>query len=401
MTNNAKFPSPTPALSAVTAAIVALQIAEAAAIARTKGAVTARNDRKAELVALLQQLVAGVVASESVRSLQATRAVVRTDDERRRAAAAAGTQDLVVIDGRLCAPMVTLSGCVGVLELELAQGRTLTAADRAFVLRLAQDGAFALERARQHDSERRARVEAEESNRAKDEFLGFVSHELRSPLTSILGWARMLRLCPAIDEEGREHALDVIERNARAQERLVTDLLDISRIAARKLRVDKRAVDVTEVVKTCVESLQQEAARREIALEVATPEPLTVLGDADRLRQVTTNLVWNALKFTRPGGHVSVDVELKDGSVLLRVRDDGMGIPAAELPFVFEAFRQGSVASGRRGDRGVGLGLAIVQSLVHEHGGSVRIESEGAGRGATATVSLPRLALESGLKRAS
>lgn len=288
-------------------------------------------------------------------------------------------------EAKLWAGMVASSGCVGVLELQLAQGQTLTPDDRAFVLRLAQDGAFALERALQHDSAQRARVDAEEANRAKDEFLGVVSHELRSPLASIIGWSRMLRLCPSLDQGARERALDVIERNARAQERLVADVLDISRIAACKLRLDLRAVDLTRIAESSVEDLQHDADQRGVALTMSALGPLTVRGDPERLRQVVTNLISNALKFTHRGGHVSVAIETGRGALLLRVRDDGVGISEAELPHVFEPFRRGSTSSGVGG---AGLGLAIVKSLVQEHGGSVRIESEGPGRGTTATVCL-------------
>jgi signal transduction histidine kinase len=226
-----------------------------------------------------------------------------------------------------------------------------------------------------------------EAGTLKDEFLMMVSHELRTPLTAIHGWARMLTT-GEVAPDRRSEGLRVIERNARAQTQLINDLLDVSRAIAGKLRLDIRTVDLGEVVRDAVETLQPaiDAKRIEVAIDVGGVAPIAA--DPDRLQQVIWNLVSNAVKFTPAGGRVSIGAHRDDAYVELVVSDTGAGIAAAFLPYVFERFRQQESGTTRR-HGGLGLGLAIVRLLVELHGGSVYAESAGEGRGATFRVRLP------------
>ena len=236
--------------------------------------------------------------------------------------------------------------------------------------------------------EQAARTEAEAANRFKDEFLAVLSHELRAPLTPILGWAGMLRMGQH-DGDRVVQAVEVIERNAKAQLRLVEDLLDVSRIIAGKLRLHAAPLDLALVVETAVAAVRPAAEEQDIRLQVVSPsaaDPLT--GDPDRLRQVVVNLLSNAIKFTPRGGRVEVRLERTRSHVEVSVSDTGCGISPEFLPYVFERFRQ-SDGSTTRKHGGLGLGLSIVRHLVELHGGTVQAESPGAGRGATFTVRLP------------
>jgi signal transduction histidine kinase len=237
------------------------------------------------------------------------------------------------------------------------------------------------------DAEQAARRDAEAASRAKDEFLATVSHELRTPLQAILGWSTLLREDrddPAL--VGR--ALETIERNARAQMRLITDILDVARIVSGKLRLTPEPVDLRPVVGAAVETVRPTADARGVALEAALDDAGPFAGDPARLQQVVWNLLSNAVKFTPPGGRVAVSLRRRGDAVEIVVRDTGQGIDPAFLPHVFERFRQAD-GSTSRAHGGLGLGLAIVRHLVELHGGTVRAESEGPGRGATFTVSLP------------
>jgi PAS domain S-box-containing protein len=236
--------------------------------------------------------------------------------------------------------------------------------------------------------EQEARRAAERENEIKDHFLAALSHELRSPLTPILGWATMLRsgrLGPA--ETPR--ALEVIERNAKLQAQLIDDLLDVSRIMSGKLRLHPRPVDVRSVVEAGIEPVRAAAGQRGIQLSLDVgPEPLYVVGDQERLQQVVWNLATNAVKFSSRGGGVRVSLERAGDAALLRVRDDGIGISAEFLPHVFDRFLQASAGTTRT-HGGLGLGLTIVRHIVEAHGGSVTAESQGLERGACFSVLLP------------
>ncbi|HEY7519914.1 MAG TPA: ATP-binding protein [Methylomirabilota bacterium] len=233
-----------------------------------------------------------------------------------------------------------------------------------------------------------AKAEAEAANRAKDEFLATLSHELRTPLNSILGWTRMLR-AGSLDAAATQRALEVVDRNVNHQNRLITDLLDISRIISGKLTLETAVVDLRAIVASVIEMLQPSAQAKSLSI---TPRlsrgAVPVDGDAERLRQVVTNLVSNAVKFTPSGGQVTVRLESAGDRVRLTVSDTGKGISAEFLPYIFERFRQADVTS-TRAQAGLGLGLAIVRHIAELHGGSIRAESAGEGKGATFTVELP------------
>lgn len=243
------------------------------------------------------------------------------------------------------------------------------------------------DRARVLQAEQRAREIAEVANQSKDQFLAILSHELRNPLNAILGWARMLR-SGKLDPDRITRALSAIERNAEAQAKLVEDLLDISRIVAGKLRLELHPESFGRVVRAAVDTVRPEAeakgVRLEVALEAGEGE---VLADTDRLQQVVWNLLSNAIKFTPAGGRVSVEMFHRVGRVEVRINDTGVGISEALLPHIFEHFRQAD-STTTRAHSGLGLGLAIARHLVELHGGSIRAESAGEGKGSTFVLSL-------------
>ena len=244
------------------------------------------------------------------------------------------------------------------------------------------------ERQRLLEEAQAAREEAERVNRQKDEFLATLSHELRTPLTVILGWSRLLR-AGGLEEKMAARALETIERNAVAQKQLIDDILDVSRIIMGKLTLEEQAVELAPLIEDAVHSVRPaaEAARVELRTAAAAG-PCRVTGDPARLQQVVWNLLSSAVKFTPEGGSVEVRLECAGPSARVVVRDTGGGIEPEFLPFVFERFRQAD-ASLTRSRGGLGLGLAIVRHLVELHGGTIRAESEGRGRGATFTVTLP------------
>jgi PAS domain S-box-containing protein len=236
--------------------------------------------------------------------------------------------------------------------------------------------------------ERRARADAEAANRAKDDFLATLSHELRTPLNAILGWAQLLR-AGDLPPDKAARAVETIARNAQLQTQLVDDLLDVSRIITGKLNLEIRAVELPAVVDATVESARPAAELKGVRLSGVLDRALPVLpGDPERLQQILYNLLSNAIKFTPPAGHVEVRLERMPRHARLTVADTGIGIDPEFLPHVFDRFRQGDPSSTRR-HRGLGLGLAIVRHLVELHGGSVRAESPGHGKGATFIVDLP------------
>jgi signal transduction histidine kinase/CheY-like chemotaxis protein len=231
-------------------------------------------------------------------------------------------------------------------------------------------------------------AEAEAANRTKDEFLATMSHELRTPMTAILGWAQLLR-SQTLSAADYERALEIVERNAQAQKKLIDDLLDISRIITGKLRLDVRPVDVAGVVTATVDALRPTAEAKGIRLQsLLDTKAGPVSGDPDRLQQVVWNLLSNAIKFTPKGGRVQVRLERVNSHVEIIVSDSGKGISTEFLPHVFDRFRQADGTSTRR-HGGLGLGLSIVRQLVELHGGSVGVESAGENQGATFVVQLP------------
>jgi PAS domain S-box-containing protein len=249
------------------------------------------------------------------------------------------------------------------------------------------------ERERLIESERAARAEAEEANRIKDEFLATLSHELRTPLTAILGWLSMLR-AEHLDAETSAHALETVERNARAQAQLIEDLVDVSRIAGGKLKLEVRAIDLAPVIAAAVDIVRPAANGRGVKIHVSEGAAIgAVSGDPARLQQVIWNLLSNAVKFTPRDGHVYISLHQAGSSAELVVRDTGMGIHPEFLPCVFDRFRQAE-SPVIRSHRGLGLGLAIVRHLIELHGGTVTAESPGEGLGATFTITMPLAAIQ-------
>jgi PAS domain S-box-containing protein len=239
-----------------------------------------------------------------------------------------------------------------------------------------------------HEVVRLRAEELEEANRVKDEFLATLSHELRTPLTSILGWSRLLR-SNKLSETDRERAIQIIQRNAESQAKLIEDLLEVSRIISGKLRIDFQPVTFPAVVDEVVNTLRPAADAKYLQLETAIdPTAGPILGDPARLQQIVTNLLSNAIKFTPDRGRIEIRLQRVDSHARLEVRDTGVGIPAEELPHVFERFRQAD-SSNIRAHGGLGLGLAIVDYLVRQQAGAVYVESEGAGKGATFIVEFP------------
>jgi PAS domain S-box-containing protein len=247
-------------------------------------------------------------------------------------------------------------------------------------------------RIRSEQALQQAKDAAETANQVKDQFLATLSHELRTPLNAILGYARMLQT-NAIAPEKRPRAIDVIERNATAQNQLIEDLLDIARITRGQVRLELAATSISAVLREAIEGIRPAAEAKRIALDVdVDPGAAMVTADATRLQQVFWNLLTNAVKFTNEGGRVAVSVRSgDDDKVEVVVSDNGEGIAADFLPFLFEPFRQAD-AKLARGHGGLGLGLAISRQLIELHGGTIRASSAGAGRGATFVVRLPRQA---------
>jgi signal transduction histidine kinase len=225
-------------------------------------------------------------------------------------------------------------------------------------------------------------VELADANRAKDVFLATLSHELRTPLTPVVGWIKLLR-SGTLDEKSVAQALDAIERNAWLQSRLIDDLLDTSRIAAGKLHFEPKPTDLNVAVRAAVDTVRASAAARNVELSITLwPSSLVVLGEPVRLQQIAWNLVSNAIKFTDPGGKVSITTQPDGNQALLTVVDTGVGIEPEFLPHVFDRFRQADGSTSRR-HGGLGLGLAIADALVKMHGGCLLAKSDGVGKGAT------------------
>jgi signal transduction histidine kinase/CheY-like chemotaxis protein len=248
------------------------------------------------------------------------------------------------------------------------------------------------ERRQMLERERRAHEMAEAVSRDKDEFIAVVSHELRAPLNAILGWARILKI-GKYNAKTFEHAVDVIERSARTQQRLIEDLLDTARVIRGKLRLETKPVDLARVIEASADSVHPAAEAKGIDLKLKLKGKNNVItGDEDRLQQVVWNLLSNAVKFTPEGGQVEVQLERADPYLQIIVKDTGRGIGRDFLPYIFDRFQQADLASRRR-HSGLGLGLALVRHLVELHGGTVEAESAGEGHGATFRVRLPLPAL--------
>lgn len=268
----------------------------------------------------------------------------------------------------------------------MESGRRYGADDLALLEELARRAALALDNARLYREAESARAEAERANRAKDDFLSVVSHELKTPLAATMGWVRVLRSGNGSTEP---RALDVIERSMRLQAKLIDDLLDVSRMTTGRLHVQTEPLVLADTVDAAIDVVRPDAAAKGVRLDVALDaRDARIVGDPDRMQQVVWNLVVNAVKFTPPNGVVTVRLTRRDDRLAFVVRDTGQGIAPAFLPHVFERFRQAEpVATRDKG--GLGLGLAITRHLVELHGGHVEVASDGEGAGATFTVTLP------------
>ncbi|HTM24378.1 MAG TPA: PAS domain S-box protein [Vicinamibacterales bacterium] len=243
--------------------------------------------------------------------------------------------------------------------------------------------------ARDITEQKRLRAIADEASRLKDEFLAVLSHELRTPLNTVLGYTRMLkREDKRMVGELRDRALDALERNAESLSRLVNDVLDTSRIVTGKLRLALESCSVNSIVADAVDTVRPAADAKGIAVHADVEGTPTVMADRDRLQQVIWNLMSNAIKFTSAGGIVTIGARKQNGTVYITVKDTGIGIAQEHLPFVFQRFWQAHTGASRE-FAGLGIGLALARHLVELHGGSIRVESQGVGRGSEFTVALP------------
>ncbi len=254
---------------------------------------------------------------------------------------------------------------------------------------ITQQHRLEMERQDLHDAERAARLEAERAGRAKDEFVATLSHELRTPLNAILGWSGLLRRATGNNPAELQKGLEIIERNARQQGQLISDLLDISRIISGKIRLDVQPIDPALIIEGAIDSIRPAAEAKNLRVE-RTIERIDgdVTGDPSRLQQVVWNLLSNAVKFTPPGGEIRVALTSSESAVSITITDTGVGIAPSLLPHLFERYRQGDSSSTRHAG-GLGLGLSIVKHLVELHGGSVVATSAGPQTGSAFTVHLP------------
>jgi PAS domain S-box-containing protein len=245
-----------------------------------------------------------------------------------------------------------------------------------------------IERAELLGREKRAREEAEEASRLKEEFLATVSHELRTPLNAVVGWSRLLR-GGQLDPEGAAHAIEIIERNALMQKQIVEDLLDVSRIITGKLRINTQPLDLLLVIHAAIDAIRPAAEAKEIHVRTHFEAPgVIVKADVERLQQVFWNLLANAVKFTPARGVIDVHLRKQDSLAEVRVEDSGPGVPPEFLPHIFERFSQADSSSTRK-HGGLGLGLAIVRHLAELHGGTVSASNRAKSGGAVLTVLLP------------
>jgi signal transduction histidine kinase/CheY-like chemotaxis protein len=286
-------------------------------------------------------------------------------------------------------PLAVQDQAFGALTMAFSESpRRYTERDLVVAGDVARRAAVAIDNARVYELSQNERSRVEAATRAKDEFVAMVSHELRTPLNAILGWLGLMRTGTLSDDK-RAHALDVIERNAKSQSRLVGDLLDISRALTGTIRISPSQVDFSNVVDMVIEGMRPAADAKRIQLQVNVDRDSTVMrGDGDRLQQVVWNVLANAVKFTPKGGLVSVVVRRIESDLEFTVQDSGPGISPKFLPHVFESFRQ-SDGSTTRAHGGLGIGLSIAKHIVDLHGGTMEARSEGEGCGATFIVRLP------------
>ena len=294
-----------------------------------------------------------------------------------------GTCSLLVVPLRINTSML---GSITLARSD--SGQHYTSSDLLLAEDLARRAAAAIDNARLYELSRTERARAEAATRTKDEFVAMVSHELRTPLNVIMGWVRLLR-SGSLSEETRAQALEVVERNANAQSQLVADLLDISRVITGKIRIEPAQVDLGNVINLVLADARVALEAKRLELRVDVADGATVMrGDGERLRQVFWNLLLNAIKFTPKGGKIWVSLRRVESDLELVIADNGMGISAEVMPYIFESFRQYD-SKTTRAHSGLGIGLSIAKHLVDLHGGSIDARSDGPGRGASFSVRLP------------
>jgi signal transduction histidine kinase len=357
---------------------------------RLKTAVAARLDRLDQTIAVMRS--SGMAAAlEHARVADAAgprgaiRAIVREMEQEEAGLLGSRRSQVDVayrqaVRGRIGSGLVSAALLVGIVILALAHAHSSRRREAALIAseRRARGAA---------SREQEARSEAEQANRLKDEFLAVLSHELRTPLNAVMGWTQILQAA-GLTEPTIVRALASIKRNAEAQQRLVEDLLDVSRIVTNKFPLERERVDMQAAVSAAVEAIRPAAAAKSLRLGADLAGPVHVRGDAYRLQQVASNLVSNAVKFTPEGGNVDVSLERVDGVVALTVCDNGEGIAPELRPHIFDRFRQGD-GSSTRAHGGLGLGLAIAKHIVEAHGGVIEAHSDGKGRGARFSVRMP------------
>ncbi|MBI4444704.1 MAG: PAS domain S-box protein [Acidobacteria bacterium] len=291
------------------------------------------------------------------------------------------------IRSALGAPLMVEGRLIGVVEVCTNQKRMFTSEDEQLLKLVADRIAQALEYARLYHSEQEARLAAEEANRAKDQFLAVLSHELRTPLTPIIGWSNLLR-----DPQRKlsvQTGLDVIDRNARLLARLIEDLLTLSSSRFGQLHLQEDEADLSVLLSQCLDSISESMRQKQLELALNLPDaPVVMRADRGRLMQALGNILNNAVKFTGPGGLISVTLCRQDRRAVITVQDTGTGIAPEFLPYLFEPFRQADFSTARK-HGGLGLGLSITRQIIHAHGGTIRAESSGTGTGSTFIIDLP------------
>ena len=284
-------------------------------------------------------------------------------------------------------PLLVDDAPVGVLMFHFVAPVSFDPEYRAVLVAVAHHSAQAIDRARLFESAQQARIDAEAANRSKDDFLSIISHELRTPLTAVLGWASMLRK-GSLEPPRMARAIDAICNNATRQAQLIDELLDVSRLVGGRAVFELREIDLRDTLRGVVEAIMPLSDAKGIEVCLGAHPTVPVTADPRRLEQVFLNLLTNAVKFTPPGGRVTIDATICGAEVQIRVTDNGSGIEPEFLPFVFERFRQGTDRDARA-EGGLGLGLFIARQLVEGQGGTIRAESPGSGQGATFIVTLP------------
>ena len=288
-------------------------------------------------------------------------------------------------------PLIASEQLLGTLSFASRSKNSFSQNEISMMQAVCDQIAIAMERSSLIASLQQQTLQLTETNRMKDEFLAILSHELRSPLNAILGWAQMLRSDRKLSEIQTAKALETIERNARAQTQLIEDLLDISRMIRGKLRLTVRSCNLVPIIESALDSVRLAADARQITIETVVAQNVGLIsGDSARLQQIIWNLLSNAIKFTPQGGRVQVSLQRINSSVEITVKDTGIGIKKEFLPYVFDRFRQAD-SSSTRSHGGLGLGLSIVRNLVELHGGTVTVDSAGENKGTKFQVLLPLL----------